>query len=343
MSGEEAVFPMEARQNALKAYLHSGYSHVLLRQWHETGVQIDSKSFMYPVFVLDDPSGTAEIADLPGVNQYSVNSLEEHLEPLVRKGLSSVLLFGVITKLTKDSNANVMDCAESPVLRAINMLTVAFPKLLIACDVCLCPYTDHGQCGIYDKDGYLDRTSTTKRLTEVAVAFGRAGCHVVVPSDVQDCCVGPIKEALFNAGLGTSVSVLCCSAKFSSCFYGPLRDFEKTKNADSDAKCCQLPSGSVPLALRAVERDTKEGADMLMVKPGLPYLDVICRIKDRYPGYPLFVYQSAGEYSMLWHAACKGTFDLHLAVLEAVKSFRRAGADVIMTYFTPQLLDWLQK
>lgn len=328
----------------LRTYLHSGYSHVLLRQWHETGVQVDAKTFMYPLLVLDDElEVTKEVPDVPGVSCYSVIALEDHLDPLVRKGLSSVLLHGVISKLTKDGMASAMDGADSPVLRAINMLTIAFPNLLIACDVCLCAYTDHGQCGIFDKDGYLDRALTTKRLTEVAVAFGRAGCHVLVPSDVQDCCVAPIKEALFNAGLGTKVSVLSCSAKFSSCFYGPLRDAEKSKMGNGDRQCCQLPSGSISLALRAVERDIVEGTDMLMVKPGLPYLDVLRRIKDQHPGYPLFVYQASGEYAMLWHAACKGTFDLHLAVLEAVKCYRRAGADVIITQFTPQLLDWVQK
>lgn len=181
------------------------------------------------------------------------------------------------------------------------------------------------------------------RLAEVALAYAKAGCHIIAPSDMMDGRVRAIKHALISNGFGNKASVLSYSAKFASCYYGPFRDAAQSKPAFGDRRCYQLPPGARGLAIRAVERDVREGADMLMVKPGLPYLDIMREVKDKFPTHPLAVYNVSGEFAMMWHGAQAGAFDLRAAVMEAMTSFRRAGADIIITYYTPQLLSWLKE
>lgn len=165
--------------------------------------------------------------------------------------------------------------------------------------VCLCPYTSHGHCGILNSDGTIDNKSSIKRLASVALSYVKAGAHIVAPSDMMDGRVGAIKSALIDSGFGNKASVLSYSAKFASCFYGPFRDAAKSAPSFGDRKAYQLPPGSSGLAKRAVDRDVEEGADMLMVKPGLPYLDVLKTVKDSYPEYPLYVYQVSGKIFFL--------------------------------------------
>jgi porphobilinogen synthase len=324
--------------------LHSGYQHEVLRQWQSSSCsRLSAYSFIYPIFVTDDPEAEEEIASLPGQKRYGVNKLEQALRPLVDKGLVSVLIFGVPRSAKKDGRGSPADAGDNPAILAVQRLREVFPGLLLVCDVCLCPYTDHGHCGILNEDGSINNAPSIKRLAEVAVAYARAGCHVVAPSDMMDNRVAAIKTGLLEAGLGEKVAVMSYSAKFASTFYGPFRDAAQSAPAFGDRRCYQLPPGSRGLAIRAVDRDVCEGADILMVKPGMPYLDIVRDVKNKYPHHPLAIYQVSGEYAMLYHGSKAGAFDLKTVVLESITSMRRAGAEIIISYYTPSILDWLKE
>ncbi|XP_021504512.1 delta-aminolevulinic acid dehydratase [Meriones unguiculatus] len=326
-----------------QSILHSGYFHPLLRAWQTAASTVSASNLIYPIFVTDVPDDVQPIASLPGVARYGVNQLEEMLRPLVEAGLRCVLIFGVPSRVPKDEQGSAADSEDSPAIEAVRLLRKTFPTLLVACDVCLCPYTSHGHCGLLSENGAFLAEESRQRLAEVALAYAKAGCQVVAPSDMMDGRVEAIKATLLKHGLGNRVSVMSYSAKFASCYYGPFRDAAQSSPAFGDRRCYQLPPGARGLALRAVARDIQEGADILMVKPGLPYLDVVREVKDKHPERPLAVYQVSGEFAMLWHGAQAGAFDLRTAVLEAMTAFRRAGADIIITYFAPQLLKWLKE
>ncbi|CAH0384866.1 unnamed protein product [Bemisia tabaci] len=319
--------------------LQSGYFHPVLRKWHTSSTSISADNLMYPIFITDAKDAVEPIKNMPGVYRYGVNQLKSILSPLVKQGLKSVLLFGVITDLEKDKTGSSADSTANPVVQAIPNLRKWFPDLVIACDVCLCAYTDHGHCGILYDDGSINNMDSIRRIGEIAYSYGTAGAHIVAPSCMMDGMIAAIKSSL--GYLVHSVSVLSYSAKFFSSFYGPFREAAKSAPAFGDRKCYQLPGGSSGLAQRAAERDVREGADMLMVKPGLAYLDIVKQIKSSHPEYPMFIYQVSGEYSMLYLAAENGIMDLKAGVTEVLQSMRRAGADVIITYFTPKILEWL--
>lgn len=276
---------------------------------------------------------------MPGVKRYGGSVLLDVLAPLVAKGLKSILLFGVIDKLPKDSQGSSADSPQNPVVRLLPQIRSRFPDLLVACDVCLCPYTDHGHCGILREDGTIENEASIKRLAAISLAYAKAGAHVIAPSDMMDNRIRAIKDILKREGFQENVSVLSYAVKFASGFYGPFRDAAKSAPAFGDRSCYQLPPGSRGLAARAAARDVEEGADMLMVKPGLAYLDIIRDTKNQFPNHPLFVYQVSGEYAMIHWAAANGALDLRRTLFETLKSFRRAGADVIITYFVPRILD----
>ncbi|KAJ3605012.1 hypothetical protein NHX12_027063 [Muraenolepis orangiensis] len=312
-------------QTPVESVLHSGYFHPTLRGWQSSAAALRPENLIYPIFITDSEDAVEPIASLPGQARYGVNKLEGMLRPLVDNGLKCVLIFGVPAKIEKDDRGSGADTDQTPAVLGVRKIRSLFPDLLIACDVCLCPYTAHGHCG------------------EVALAYAKAGCHIIAPSDMMDGRVRAIKQALMSHELGNKVSVLSYSAKFASCYYGPFRDAAQSKPAFGDRRCYQLPPGARGLALRAVERDVREGADMLMVKPGLPYLDIVREVKDKYPTHLLAVYNVSGEFAMLWHGAQAGAFELRAAVMESMTSFRRAGADIIITYYVPQLLNWLKE
>lgn len=304
---------------------------------------ISADNLIYPIFVTDDDDAVQEVASMPGVARYGINTLRDAIKPLVEKGLKTVLIFGVPTNIKKDNNGTGADVPNTPALMAIRMLRQWFPQLLIAADVCLCPYTCHGHCGVLFEDGTIDNKASIARLAEIAVSYAKAGCQIIAPSDMMDGRIGAIKKALGESGYGNKVSVMSYSAKFASSFYGPFRDAAKSAPSFGDRKCYQLPPGSIGLAERAVDRDVQEGADILMVKPGLAYLDVVKTIKAKYPTHPMAIYQVSGEYAMLYHGAKAGAFDLRTTLMEVLHSMRRAGSDIIISYFTPQLLDWLSE
>lgn len=325
----------------MAGFLHSGFHHALLREWQSSNTHFNPSNLIYPIFITEDENSLEPIKSLPGQYRIGIEKLEEFLRPLVNKGLRSVLLFGILTKLAKDDKGSSATDNNNPVIVGIKKLKELFPKLLIICDVCLCAYTAHGHCGILNDDGSLNNSASIEMIGNVALAYAKAGCHVVAPSDMNDGRIGVIKQKLKQHALASKVSVMSYSAKFCSKFYGPFRDAANSAPSSGDRSCYQLPPGSMGLAMRAVERDVVEGADMLMVKPGLAYLDVVRKTKDTFPNLPLAIYQVSGEYAMLYHGSQAGAFELKDSVLETLQCMRRAGADLIITYFVPQLLDWL--
>ncbi|XP_050301475.1 delta-aminolevulinic acid dehydratase [Anthonomus grandis grandis] len=324
-----------------KHILHSSIFNQTMRDWHSLKTEITPKNLMYPVFIIEAENELQEIPSMPGVARYGINKLKEYLTPLVQKGLTSVLVFGVISSLSKDESATNADSPNNPVVQALPLLRKWFPNLTIACDVCLCPYSSHGHCGILTDKGHIDNARSIKRIAEISLAYAKAGAHIIAPSDMMDGRIGAIKSILIENDLQNTVSVLSYTCKFASSFYGPFRDAAKSAPASGDRKCYQLPPGGAGVALRAAERDVEEGADFLMVKPIMAYMDILKQVKDKYPEYPMFVYQVSGEYSMIYGAAQKGVFDLKTALMEILGSYRRAGADVIITYYTPLVLDWI--
>uniref|UniRef100_A0A671XZT0 Delta-aminolevulinic acid dehydratase n=1 Tax=Sparus aurata TaxID=8175 RepID=A0A671XZT0_SPAAU len=307
-------------QTPAESILHSGYFHPTLRYWQTCIADLRPDNLIYPIFITS-------------------LSLKKQVSQ-VHSELKHTVIF---VSSRQDDRGSGADAGDTPAVLAVKKIRSLFPELLVACDVCLCPYTSHGHCGILNDDGTLNNDASCLRLGEVALAYAQAGCHIIAPSDMMDGRVRAIKQALISNGLGNKVSVLSYSAKFASCYYGPFRDAAQSKPAFGDRRCYQLPPGARGLAIRAVERDVKEGADMLMVKPGLPYLDIVREVKDKFPSHPLAVYNVSGEFAMMWHGAQAGAFDLRAAVMEAMTAFRRAGADIIITYYTPQLLGWLKE
>lgn len=325
--------------------LHSGYFNETLRSWHASNTIITINQLIYPVFVTDlvSDDSSEEIPNFPEQRRYGVDALIEHLSPLVSKGLKTILLFGVTASTNKNPDGDYALSKVSPVRRCVPQLRSKFPKLTIAVDLCLCGYTSHGHCGILKDDGSIDNTRSIQRLAEIAFALAQDGAQIIAPSDMMDGRIAAIKKILFENNIASSVAVLSYSSKFASCFYGPFRDAAKSAPSSGNRRAYQLPAASTGLAVRASERDVKEGADMLMVKPGGPFLDIIKEVKQHFPHHPLAVYQVSGEYAMLWHAAHANAFDLRAAVIESLLGMRRAGADILITYFTPQLLEWLKE
>ncbi|XP_066584872.1 endoplasmic reticulum chaperone BiP [Prorops nasuta] len=317
-----------------KHILHSSFFHPVLRQLQCSNTEISAFNLMYPLFIVDEEDAKDPIHSMPGVYRYGINWLQKTLEPLVAKGLQSVLLFGVLKHLKKDHIGNNADSSQNPIVQAIPLLRKWFPNLLIACDVCLCPYTVHGHCGILNDDRSINNKKSIERIAQIAVSYAKAGAHIVAPSDMMDGRIREIKKHLADIGLSNRVAVLSYAVKFASGFYGPFRDASQSAPTFGDRKHYQLPPGSSGLAARAAARDVSEGADMLMVKPGLPYLDVMRHTKNTHPNHPMFVYQVSGEYAMLYHGAKNKAIDLENVLKEVLLCMRRAGADCIITSIT---------
>lgn len=320
-------------------YLHNSYKHPTARLWHSDHSLRDT-NLMYPIFVTNTPDEKTEIASMPGNFRYGYERVVEEIKPLVnREGnrLRSLMIFGVLERELKDPEGNCM--TSSPVIKTLQNLKAEFQdKLLLCVDICLCGYTDHGHCGVLNADGSINLEQSNKQLAQMALLYASHGADVVAPSDMMDGRVHAIKSLL--AQHSYKVPVLSYSAKFKSCLYGPFRDAADSAPSFGDRASYQLPIYGRDLAIRAALRDVQEGADFVMVKPGLPYLDIMREIKNLVR-VPLAVYQVSGEYMMLHQAAASGAVDLKSAVLETMESFLRAGCTIIITYFTPQLLDWM--
>ena len=284
--------------------------------------------FILPLFVCEGDGVRREVSSMPGVFNLSVDEAVKETAAAHADGIKSVLLFGLPDH--KDDVGSAAYDAEAPVQSAIRAIKREVPDSLVITDVCLCEYTDHGHCGII-VDDEITNDPSVEQLVRAAVSQATAGADIVAPSDMMDGRVGAIREALDDRGF-ENVAIMSYAAKYCSAFYGPFRDAAASAPKFGDRRSHQMDPGNVQEALREVEQDIEEGADIVMVKPALPYLDVITRVKDAF-GYPTAAYQVSGEYSMLKAAARNGWIDEKRAMVETLTSIKRAGADMIITYY----------
>lgn len=333
---------LDIKETSISSILAGGYNHPLLREW-QSERQLTKNMFIFPLFISDNPDDETPIEALPNIKRFGVNKLESYLKPLIAKGLRSVILFGVpLKENSKDPIGTSADDPEGPVIQGIKTLRAAFPDLYIICDVCLCEYTSHGHCGVLYDDGTINRERSVSRIAAVGVNYAKAGANCLAPSDMIDGRIREIKSGLIAAGLAHKTFVLSYSAKFSGNLYGPFRDAAHS-SFRGDRKNYQLPQAGRGLARRALVRDMDEGADGIIVKPSTFYLDIMRDASELCQNLPICAYHVSGEYAMLHAAADKGVVDLKSIAFEAHQGFLRAGARIIISYFTPEFLDWLSQ
>ncbi len=290
--------------------------------------RLSPEMFVLPLFVCEGEGVRREVPSMPGVCNLSVDEAVREVEGARAAGVKSVLLFGLPEH--KDDIGSVAYDPEAPVQSAIRAIKRNTPDVLVITDVCLCEYTDHGHCGILI-DNEIANDPTVDQLVRAAVSHATAGADIVAPSDMMDGRVGAIRQALDERGF-ENTAILSYAAKYCSAFYGPFRDAAGSAPKFGDRRSHQMDPANVAEALREVALDIEEGADMVMVKPALPYLDVLTRVKERF-GYPTAAYHVSGEYAMLKAAARNGWIDEPRAMLETLTAIRRAGADIIITYY----------
>jgi porphobilinogen synthase len=290
--------------------------------------RLSPDNFLYPLFAVPGEGTRKEVSSMPGVYQLSVDELVKEASAAAADGVRGVLLFGLPE--SKDVVGSAAADPEGPVQTAIRALKKEVPRLLVVTDVCLCEYTSHGHCGILDGEEILNDI-TVEELARAAVSHAAAGADIVAPSDMMDGRVGRIRETLDHAGY-TQVSIMSYAAKYCSAFYGPFREAADSAPAFGDRRSHQMDPANVEEALREVALDLDEGADVVMVKPAVPYLDVVARVKEEF-GVPVAAYHVSGEYAMLKAAARNGWIDEPRAMMETLTSIRRAGASIIITYY----------
>jgi len=291
--------------------------------------QLAPTDFILPLFTVPGQGVRKEISSMPGNYQLSIDELAKECAEAHRLGIGGVILFGIPS--TKDEHASGAYAEDGIVQQAVRAVKRELPKLLVMTDVCNCEYTSHGHCGLV-VDGEVQNDPTLEWLAKAAVSHARAGADVVAPSDMMDGRVAAIRKALDAAGFANT-PILAYAAKFASVFYGPFREAAESTPQFGDRRSYQMDPANAREALREIELDLEEGADMIMVKPAMPYLDIIRQARDKFAA-PLGAYQVSGEFSMLTAAIQKGWLDRDRAILESLTSIRRAGADFILTYFS---------
>ncbi len=296
---------------------------------------------IWPIFIIEGAGLTVPVAAMPGVDRVSLDRLEGHVAEAARLGIPAVALFPATPPAKKDSEGTEALNPENLMCSAARILKKAFPDLGLIGDVALDPYTDHGHDGVI-RDGYVANDETLAILTRQSVNQAQAGIDVVAPSDMMDGRVGAIRAALDEAGL-IHTSIMSYAAKYASAFYGPFRDaLGSASSLVGDKKTYQMDAANADEAMREVAADLREGADMVMVKPGMPYLDIVRRVADRFE-VPTFAYQVSGEYSMMVAAVERGWMDRERAMLESLLGFKRAGADGVLTYFAVEAARAIRK
>ncbi|MBA1146710.1 porphobilinogen synthase [Ectothiorhodospiraceae bacterium WFHF3C12] len=298
---------------------------------------------IYPVFVHEGENHRAAVPSMPGIERLSIDLLLHEGEALLELGVPALALFPVTPPELKTADGREAYNPRAIAPRAISALKERLPELGVIVDAALDPYTSHGQDGVLDASGYVLNDETVEILVRQALCYAEAGADVIAPSDMMDGRVGAIRDGLESAG-HRNVRIMAYSAKYASSFYGPFRDaVGSAANLGGGGKhTYQMDPGNSDEALREVAMDLQEGADMVMVKPGMPYLDVVQRVKSQF-GVPTFVYQVSGEYAMLQAAAEKGWLDGRACALESLLGMKRAGADGVLTYFAKQVAGWLQE
>lgn len=326
--------------------LHAGARRP--RRWRRTPALRDlvrettlaPDDLVQPLFVVPGTGVRASIASMPGIDQLSVDlAVEEGLE-LAELGIRAVLLFGIPE--SKDAMGSDSHADDAPVQRAVAALKDAVPGLVVVTDVCLCEYTDHGHCGLLGADGEVANDETLEVLGRIALSHAEAGADVVAPSGMIDGMVGAIRAALDAEG-HEQVAILSYAVKYASVFYGPFRDAAEGAPAFGDRRSHQMDPANAREALREAALDLEQGADGLMVKPALGYLDVVRRVRERFEELPLAAYNVSGEYALVKAAAANGWLDERTAVLELLTGIRRAGADLVITYHAKDAARWLRE
>jgi len=305
----------------------------LFRETH-----IDIGDLIYPLFVIEGNQVKEEIASMPGVFRHSVDLLPKEAEEIARLGLPGVILFGI--PQYKDELGSGAYHPEGVIQQATRVIKAAVPELVVVTDVCLCEYTSHGHCGVV-VDGYVDNDKTLEFLAKTAVSHAQAGADMVAPSGMMDGRVKAIRQSLDKSGFHL-VPIMSYAAKYASAFYGPFRDAAQSAPQFGDRRSHQMDPPNWREALREVEQDIAEGADVIMVKPALAYLDVIRKVRDTFR-HPLAAYNVSGEFAMVKAAAQRGWIDEPRLVLEILTAIKRAGADVIITYHAKEAAGWLSK
>ncbi|MEN6474452.1 MAG: porphobilinogen synthase [Syntrophaceae bacterium] len=307
----------------------------LRRMVRETIVAPDD--LIYPLFIREGRSIKETLAAMPGQMRYSPDTVAAAASQIAALGIPAVLLFGIPEK--KDAFGTQAHRRDGVVQRAVQEIKRACPDLIVITDVCLCEYTDHGHCGILDETGRVSNDDTLEVLAKVAVSHAKSGADMVAPSDMMDGRVGIIREALDEGGY-EQTPILSYAVKYASAFYGPFREAAGSTPSFGDRKAYQMDPANVREALREAALDVEEGADIIMVKPALPYLDVIRTLADEFDE-PLCAYQVSGEYAMIKAAAAAGWLDEDRAILESITAVKRAGADMIISYFAPRIVELL--
>ena len=298
---------------------------------------------IYPMFVTEGSNKREVISSMPGVERFSLDLLLTQAEEIYNLGIPAIALFPVTPDNKKSDNASEAYNPEGLAQRSVRALKKAFPELGIITDVALDPFTIHGQDGLINQDGYVINDETITVLVKQALSHAEAGVDIVAPSDMMDGRIGAIRAAL-EANNYSNTLILAYSAKYASSFYGPFRDAVGSASnlGKSNKYSYQMDPANSDEALREIQLDLQEGADMIMVKPGMPYLDIIRRVKDQF-GAPTFAYQVSGEYAMIKAASINGWLDEKSVVLESLLAFKRAGCDGILTYYAKSVAEWLQE
>lgn len=305
----------------------------LVRETH-----LNKSDFIKPLFVVNGENIREEISSMPENYHMSIDQLLLEAERLVDLGIRAVILFGLPDY--KDAEGSSAWQEDGIVQRAVRKLKQEVPELLVVTDVCLCQYTDHGHCGIIN-DGIIENDQTLERLAKIALSHAEAGADMIAPSDMMDGRIAKIRGALDEAGY-KNVSLMAYSAKYHSSFYGPFRDAAHSAPGQGDRSSYQMDSANSDEALREMELDIEEGADIIMVKPALSYLDIISRAEQKF-NHPIAAYNVSGEYAVVKAAAEKGWIDEKAVALEILNSIKRAGADIIITYWADKAAEWLEE
>lgn len=325
-------------QTRMRRMRYNDFSRRLMR---ENRLSVDD--LIYPMFVTEGSNQRQTIASMPGVERLSLDLLLEEAHLLYNLGIPAIALFPVTSADKKSEHAAEAYNPEGLIQRSIRALKKAVPELGIITDVALDPFTTHGQDGLVNLDGYVINDETIDVLTRQALSHAEAGADIVAPSDMMDGRIGAIRQALEQENHANTL-ILAYSAKYASSFYGPFRDAVGSAGTlgKGNKYSYQMDPANSDEAMREIQLDLQEGADMVMIKPGMPYLDIIRRVKDQY-GVPTFAYQVSGEYAMLKAASMNGWLDEKQVVLESLLAFKRAGSDAILTYYAKSVAQWLQE
>ena len=305
----------------------------------ETSFSVED--LIYPLFIIEGKKQREEVKSMPGIERLSIDQLMLEAKEIVDLKIPAIALFPVISADKKSEEAQESYNSDGLIQRAVRELKRSFPDLLVITDVALDPFTSHGQDGLIDKDGYVVNDETVEVLIKQAVSHARAGADIVAPSDMMDGRIGAIRQALEENGF-IHTNILAYSAKYASSFYSPFRDAVGSSGSlgKADKKTYQMDPANSNEALHEVEMDIAEGADMVMIKPGLPYLDIVSSVKQTF-AVPTFAYHVSGEYAMLKAASANGWIEEKPVVLETLSCFKRAGADAVLTYYAKEVAQWI--